>query len=108
MLLCEGEYTFVIINTDLKRVESEYFDIIEVKEYSIVLRSKNTGHYWYLLEQEANGHRTFKISHKHNQPDAYHFHRNKPTINACCEYIKSHDAFHLERTMKRKRRLRSL
>ena len=99
----------MIKNTDLNNVKVGYFHIIEVKEYSLVLRSKNTGHYWYLLEQEANGHRTFKISHKHNLSDPYHVQRSKPTIDDCCEYIMSHDAFHLERIKKQKeRRLRRL
>ena len=99
----------MIKNTDLNNVKVGYFHIIEVKEYSLVLRSKNTGHYWYLLEQEANGHRTFQISHKHNESDAYHVQRSKPTIMNCCEYIMSHDAYHLERIQKQKeRRLRRL
>ena len=95
--------------TDLQVIDKDYFDIIEAKDYSLVLRSKNTGHYWYLLEQEYNGNRSFLIHHKHNASKPYHPQKNRPSIEACCEYIMSHDAFHLDRVRKKdQRRLRRI
>lgn len=92
--------------TDLADIDPNYFDIIEVKEYLIVLHSKNTGHDWCLLEREANGHRSFMISHRHDQSKPYHLHKSKPGVIACCEYIKDHDRFHLEREQKKKKLLK--
>ena len=90
--------------TDLLAIDKDYFDFIEAKDYSLVLRSRNTGHYWYLLEQEYNGSRSFLIHHKHNASKPYHPQKNRPSIEACCEYIMSHDAFHLDRARKKERR----
>lgn len=99
----------MITNADITIIDKEYFDIIETREYFIILRSKNTGHYWQLLEREANGHRTFLISHRHNTTGPYHPQKNRPSVSACCEYIMGHDVFHLERVMKQKqKRLRRL
>lgn len=92
----------MITKADISTIDRGYFDIIETREYFLVLRSKNTGHCWYLLEQEANGHRTFQIKHRHNKTAPYHPQKNKVNIAACCEYIKDHDAFHLERARKKK------
>ena len=91
----------MIDKTDIDGVDIEYFDIIGKKEFGIVLRSRNTGHYWHLLEQVYNDCRTFQISHKHHTTDAFHLQKNRPTIEACCDYIKSHDAYHLK-MMKKK------
>ena len=93
--------------TDLQAIDQDYFDIIGVKEYSLVLHSRNTGHDWYLLEQEYNGCRTFLIHPRHHPTDPFHPQKNKPTIEACCEYIMSHDASHLERTRKKKQHRQS-
>ena len=43
----------MIENTDVETVDTDYFDIISARDYTIVLRSKCTGHYWHLLEQQA-------------------------------------------------------
>ena len=97
----------MIEQPDIEIVDKEYFEIVEVKDFILVLRSKSTGHYWCLLEQMCNGHRTFRISHRHKKTSPYHFQRNKPSVAACCEYIKSHDAYQLEKE-RRKAELRML
>lgn len=99
----------MIDSNDLAAINNYYFEVIGVKEYSLVLRSKNTGHYWYLLEQEYNGNRTFLIHHRHDASKPYHPQKNRPSIEACCEYIMSHDSFHLDRARKKEqRRLRRI
>lgn len=97
----------MIDSIDISAVDVGYFDVVEIKDYVLVLKSKSTGHYWYLLEQVYNGHRTFRISHKHKESEPYHFQRNKPSVLECCEYIRGHDAFHLERERKKKGRRRA-
>lgn len=86
---------------DIEDIDTSYFDVIEKKDYGIALRSSTTGHYWYLLEQEYNQHRTFQIYHKHNASNPYHLQRNRPSIAACCDYIKSHDSYHLRKIKKK-------
>lgn len=96
----------MIDSTDMESIDKEHFKIVEKKEYTIVLRSKNTGHYWCLLEQEYNNHRTFRISHRHKESAPYHFQRNKPTVAECCDYIKNHDVFQLAKEHEKEERRR--
>ena len=91
----------MIDNTDIESIDKEHFEIIEKKNYTLVLRSKDTGHYWCLLEQVYNGHRFFRISHKHNASDPIHLQKSRPTVEEGCEYIRSHDAYHLDRIKKK-------
>lgn len=99
----------MIDEKDIKKIDTSYFVIREVREYIIVLHSINTGHDWCLLEQVYSGHRTFRISHRHKRSDPYHFQRNKPSVLACCEYIQDHDRYYLKMNQeKEKRRMRRL
>lgn len=91
----------MIGKTEIDGIDKQYFDIVEIKEFGIVLRSRCTGHFWYLMEQMCNNHKTFQIRHKHNISDSYHPQKNRPSIDDCCVYIMSHDAYHI-RKMKRK------
>ena len=94
----------MIDGNDIEEIDKNYFDIIGKKDYGIVLRSQCTGHYWYLLEQEYNQHRTFQIYHRHHASNPYHLQKNKPTIEDCCEYIKDHDEYHLKKLKKKEER----
>ena len=87
----------MIEQSDIEIVDKEYFETIEIKEYTIVIRSLSTGHYWCLLEQIYNGCRTFQILHKHKEAEPYHPQKNRPSVLACCDYIKSHDAYQLRK-----------
>ena len=87
----------MVKQTEIESIDREYFDIIEARDYVLVLRSRNTGHFWCLLEQEYNGHRFFQISHRHHAENPYHIQKSRPTIADCCEYIQSHDAYHLKK-----------
>lgn len=94
----------MIVQADIDDIDREYFEILAWNLYCITIRSYSTGHYWHLLEQIANGHQTFRISHKHNKKDPYHLQTNRPSVASCCEYIRSHDAYHLERTRRKEER----
>lgn len=89
---------------DIRSIDTEYFYIIEAKGYLEVLHSRVTGHDWTLLERIDNGHRTFLISHRHRPGMSFHKQTNRSSIKACCDYIKEHDAFHLERERQKKAR----
>ena len=89
---------------DIENVDRQYFEIMGKKDYTLVLRSKGTGHYWCLLEQVYNDCRFFQISHRHHATDAYHIQKSRPTIAGCCEYIRSHDAYHLKKERRKEER----
>lgn len=85
----------MIDRIDIEAIDKEYFEITGKKEYTLVLRSRNTGHHWCLLEQVYNGRRFFQISHRHHPSDSFHRQKSRPSIESCCEYIRSHDAYQL-------------
>ena len=92
----------MISNTDLSEINSEYFQIIDCNDARVVLRSRSTGHYRCLLEPHTNRCWSFQIQHRHGGSRPYHVQKQRPSIEACCEYIRSHDLFHLERERERK------
>lgn len=95
--------------SDLAAIDRQYFEVIGNNDYCITLRSLNTMHEWHLLERIANDNRTFVISHRHGPSAPFHLQRSKPTVEACLDYIKNHDAYHLEKVRKQKeQRLRRL
>ena len=82
---------------EIESIDTQYFNIIEVSAFFIVLQSRNTGHYWHLLRREPNNHISFFISHKHHISDPYHPQACRGSIKACCVYIKEHDKYHISR-----------
>ena len=62
----------MIDQVDIDFIDENHFEIIGKKPYTLVIRSRSTGHYWSLLEQVYNGHRTFQICHKHKEAEPYH------------------------------------
>jgi hypothetical protein len=91
----------MITSADISSIDTSYFEIVGVKDYTLTFRSANTGHYWALLERMANGHRTFLISHRHHEKDPYHFQKIRGSadggINAAIEYIMHHDEDYISR-----------
>ena len=91
----------MITSADISSIDTSYFEIVEVKDYTLTFRSANTGHYWALLERMANGHRTFLISHRHHEKDPYHFQKIRGSAdggsNAAIEYIMHHDEDYISR-----------
>ena len=91
---------------DLSAINPDYFQIIDSNRARIVIMSRNTGHYWCLLERLSNGCRSFQIQHRHRETAPYHLQAYRPSIEACCAYIVQHDAFHLEREKAKQERRR--
>ena len=87
----------MISKHQINGIDKSYFSILEATPFYLVLQSKNTGHYWHLLESTAAGHISFRIQHKHHRTDPYHPQASARSIDAACQYIKRHDAFHQER-----------
>lgn len=90
-----------ISKKELSAVDAMYFDVVEATPFYILLCSKNTGHYWHLLECDMNGHTSYRIYHKHKAQDSFHAQTSRPSIEAACRYIQGHDAFHIWRKKKK-------
>ena len=87
----------MITNPDIRGIDKCYFEVLDATSFFIDLRSRNTGHFWHLLYTEANGHITFRISHKHHAHNDFHPQASAPSVSEACAYIKRHDAYHLRR-----------
>ena len=87
----------MITNSDISSIDRCYFEVLDATSFFIVLRSRNTGHFWHLLYTEANGHISFRISHKHHAHNDFHPQASAPSVSEACAYIKRHDAYHLRR-----------
>ena len=85
----------MITNKELKQIDRNYFHIIQASGFAIYLQSKNTKHFWGIMLAEYSTFRNFHIYHKHNQHDAYHRHKDAPTLMTALEGIKGHDRFQL-------------
>ena len=53
----------MITTEELKKVEGNYFEVLQTGAFAVTLRSKNTGHYWHLIEREYPTFRHFVIYH---------------------------------------------
>lgn len=93
----------MITKQELKEVEGGYFDVLQASAFAVTLKSRNTGHYWHLLEREYPTFRHFAIYHRHNASAAYHAHGTARNLAAAVSDIRSHDEFQLGgRKMRRK------
>lgn len=72
-----------------------YFEVLQAGAFTITLKSKNTGHYWHLLEREYPTFRHFVIYHKHNVSDEYHAQGMACDLVAAVSGIRSHDEFQM-------------
>ncbi len=75
--------------------DAAYFNILLNNGFAISVQSKNTKHYWHIIEEEFDSFRHFKLYHKHNRLDEFHRHRDKKNMAAVVDEIKSHDEFQL-------------
>ena len=72
-----------------------YFEIIEISEGLIFIKSKNTSHYWKLISENGR----VVIYHKHFSR-GWHKHKVCKSLNAAVGLIKKHDEFVIERIRK--------
>lgn len=87
----------MITNNELKIIDPNYFNIIQLGPFAIYIQSKNTGHYWGILLSKYPTFRNFQIHHKHHSHNEYHRHSDASSIKAAIEHIKDHDAFHINK-----------
>ncbi len=86
-------------------IDSNYFEIINRNYYVVTIRSKNTGHYWHIVNSdETNYRRTCYIYHKHKTEDQYHYHGCHRTLDICLKSIYCHDSQVIRRKKENKKR----
>ncbi len=79
-------------------IDPIYFEIINRNCFVVTLRSRNTGHYWHIVNcDETNYYPTCIIYHKHKTEDLYHLHGQRSTLDLCIKSIYSHDAYVLKK-----------
>lgn len=52
---------------DIQMLDKSYFNIVLTGEYDVTVQSKNTGHFWYILNLEIPGEDACVIFHKRKQ-----------------------------------------
>ena len=80
----------------LKKIDSDYFNIILIADKDITIQSRNTGHYWCLHCTKYPMEQSLIIFHKHVFKCPYHQHDRVNALNQAVRSIKGHDRFQLE------------
>lgn len=85
----------MIAKEELKELKGNYFEVLQAGAFAITLKSKNTDHYWHLLEREYPTFRHFVIYHKHNAADAHHTQGTACDLAETVSGIMLHDEFQM-------------
>ncbi len=85
----------MITEKEKKMFDAGYFNILLINRFAVSVQSKNTGHFWHIIEEEYSTFRHFKLYHKHNRSDEFHRHRDRKNMAAVLEEIKGHDDFQM-------------
>ena len=80
---------------DLHIIDHSYFNIIQTNAFTITLQSKNTGHYWHILEQDYSTFKSYLIYHRHSANHSYHKHGHGKNLPQIINDIQAHDKFQL-------------
>lgn len=79
---------------ELNSVDRRYFIIYQLNPGIIILKSRNTQHYWRLLSPSSNSSRC-TIQHSHHGEYDYHEHGKAGSLKSAIHQIKSHDVYQL-------------
>lgn len=81
--------------SDFDYLNPKYFIIVYTDAYDITLKSRNTGHYWYLHLSENPVKTQVIIYHKHEWARPYHFQKRVISVRQALQVIKSHDKWQI-------------
>lgn len=79
----------------LKKIDSQYFNIIMADDRDVTLQSRNTCHYWYLHCAGYPTEQALVIFHKHRFQHPYHQHGRANTLRQAIKSIQGHDRFQM-------------
>ena len=77
-------------NEELQCLDPKDFFIITKDAYGLTIRSKNTGHYWYLHNAEYPECGTVIIFHKHKFFHPHHQHGRANSLQQAVRSIQGH------------------
>ncbi len=77
-------------------IDKNYFVIISQNSYEIELQSKNTKHFWSLLNREYNNISSIVVYSSHYSDGDYHLHCHAINLEQAILFIKNNDRFYLE------------
>jgi hypothetical protein len=84
---------------DFECLDPKYFQIINMNEYDVTVKSRNTGHYWYLHNPEYPERGTVIIFHSHHADRIgrirYHLHGRANTLRQAVRSIRGHDRWQM-------------
>lgn len=81
---------------ELSLIDKSYFKSIKIADCYIILQSKCTKHFWYILEEYYPRNRVFHLLHKHTSSMDFHMQRGRICrLQQVLEYIQSHDEFQM-------------
>ena len=78
-----------------KHIDNRYFNVIDKSAFTVTLQSKNTQHYWHLLNRECRNHSIVIIYHNHHFGMDYHEQCHTRDLAQAIEFIRDHDKYQL-------------
>ncbi len=80
---------------DFKWLDPKYFNIITAGDYDVTVKSRNTGHYWYIHNPEYPEKGLVILFHAHTIERPFHYQRRESSLRTAVRYIKKHDRFQM-------------
>lgn len=77
----------------LNTIDRSYFSVYKATPFEVVLKSKNTRHFWKLLPASKKG---YTLYHSHQGDANYHVQCNTPSLQSAINTIKKHDSYQLK------------
>ena len=82
------------LNTDITIVDDPYFEIIRKSDYSVEVRSVNSGDFWKITRSNYG---YFILRHRHPRDKGYHYQTALATFSDCILEIALHDEYMLRK-----------
>ena len=84
---------------DINSIDNSYFETVSADAGCIVLKSKNTGHFWAITGTGIGD--GVSLMHRHNDTDPWHpqafYIKCRHNLAGALKAIKSHDADYMKR-----------
>ena len=85
----------MISQKDMRSVDRRYFNVLDQTGFFLTIQSKNTKHYWHILEQEYGRVKRYVVFHRHGDSGEYHEHGHAGRLDKIVADIKAHDRFQI-------------
>ena len=82
------------LNTDISVVDDPYFEIIRKSDYSVEVRSVNSGDFWKITRSNYG---YFILRHRHPGNKDYHYQTALAAFQDCVLEIALHDEYMLRK-----------